>query len=156
MPTVTHRGGLHRGWRWFRIARAMSWAQWWAAVQVTAWVCVTRPALAVLPWRWVSAAFERTPVRDVPTDRKRVRALLWALRAIPKRLMPRRPCLTQALIGQRLLRQQGLSPDLKIGVLFEAGELQAHAWLEQDGVPIVGGADSPHKYARLEPTNPTA
>lgn len=147
---------LPRVIRWLRIGRAMSRDQWQAATRVAIWVCGTRVALAVLPWRWVSGAFDKTPVRETSPDQKKVRTLLWALRAVPRRLLPERPCLTQALVGRRLLRQLGLNPELQIGVTIESGRLQAHAWLEQDGVPVVGGADSPRKYARLEPTRPPA
>lgn len=135
-----------------RVARGLSFSQWVTAAQVAVWVGGTRVALALLPWQRVERAFGRVPIRREVVDRSRLRTVLWALNAVPRRLLPRRPCLTQALVGQRLLRQCGLDPAFKIGVRMEDGELRAHAWLERDGVPIVGGADSTRKYAPLRPT----
>lgn len=45
-------------------------------------------------------------------------------------------CLQRSLVLQSLLRRQGLSADLRIGVRKHAGAMQAHAWLEQEGRPL--------------------
>ena len=52
-------------------------------------------------------------------------------------------CLTQALGGQFLLSRHGYQPHLRIGVqIDEKGKLHAHAWVESEGVVIIGGPDS--------------
>lgn len=60
--------------------------------------------------------------------------------------MPARPCLTQALVGRLFLAREGVDATLHIGVAKSDGDLRAHAWLEQDGVIILGGARSRDEY----------
>lgn len=45
-------------------------------------------------------------------------------------------CLPRSLALQALLRRHGIETDLRIGVRREAGELRAHAWVEQAGSPV--------------------
>jgi hypothetical protein len=80
---------------------------------------------------WYDAEVERT---------------LWAVRATGRRLLPERPCLTQALVGRFLLAQHGLDASIQIGVTKEESDLKAHAWLEHEGTIILGGAQSRDKY----------
>lgn len=59
---------------------------------------------------------------------------------VGSRYIPGASCLTQALAAQVLLRRAGLDTTLRIGVKKEPAEgLKAHAWLECDGVIVVGG-----------------
>jgi hypothetical protein len=56
--------------------------------------------------------------------------------------VPKATCLTQALTVQALLRREGLSADLHIGVAKdEKGQFQAHAWLENNGTIIIGDCE---------------
>jgi hypothetical protein len=50
------------------------------------------------------------------------------------RLQPR--CLTLALIHMTLLRDNGISSQIVIGLPHEAPSPRAHAWIELDGVDI--------------------
>ncbi|MEA2563806.1 MAG: hypothetical protein QOH06_5310 [Acidobacteriota bacterium] len=50
-------------------------------------------------------------------------------------------CLPRALALQALLRRNGIPAELRIGVRREAGDLQAHAWIEAAGSPV--GEPSP-------------
>lgn len=45
-------------------------------------------------------------------------------------------CLTRSLLLDRMLRRRGVSSRLRIGVRLTAGVLDAHAWVEVDGVPV--------------------
>ena len=57
--------------------------------------------------------------------------------------VPKSSCLTQALAGESLLRELGYEPTLHIGVKKENREaFEAHAWLELNGVKIIGGPAS--------------
>lgn len=49
-------------------------------------------------------------------------------------LSPR--CLQRALVLQNLLRAQGGSADLRIGVRRHGSAIEAHAWVEQEGRPV--------------------
>jgi hypothetical protein len=56
------------------------------------------------------------------------------------RLVPGASCLTQALAAEVLIRRRGHPCLLRLGVARESsGSLRAHAWLESNGVAIVGG-----------------
>jgi hypothetical protein len=127
----------------------MSWAQWHAVGRALAWTIVTRIALFTLPWRVVSRYFERVPIDPHAANWERARHMLWAVAAVSRRILRDRPCLTQALVGQRLLRQCGISTDLRIGVARIEGEFQAHAWLELDDRVVLGGSSSPQRYTLL-------
>ena len=54
-------------------------------------------------------------------------------------------CLRKSLTLWFLLRQQGVSAELKIGTRFEQGEFQAHAWVEYRG-NAVGDRQNVRKY----------
>lgn len=45
-------------------------------------------------------------------------------------------CLRQALVVRAWLRRQGLDARLKIGVMRPDGQLDAHAWVELEGVAL--------------------
>ena len=45
-------------------------------------------------------------------------------------------CLPQSLALQALLRRQGLSSELRIGVSRAGGTVHAHAWVEHAGSPL--------------------
>jgi hypothetical protein len=45
-------------------------------------------------------------------------------------------CLPQALLVESILRRRGFSPELRVGVRKQADALDAHAWVELDGVAL--------------------
>lgn len=143
--------------RWTRRARTLkglSRLQWGALVHALLWIPATRAALAFLPWRWVSAAFDRPVVRPGPPDWDRARASVWAIDAVARRFLPRRPCLTQALVGQRALGRLGVETDLRIGaVRDDRGVFVAHAWIEHNGKVVLGGTDSTRRYSPFRAIN---
>lgn len=58
-------------------------------------------------------------------------------------------CLPRSLALQALLRRHGIEADLRIGVRREAGELRAHAWVEQAGGPVGEPADVELRFQPL-------
>jgi hypothetical protein len=71
--------------------------------------------------------------RDLPAE-KLIRAV-----EITARFVPAASCLTQAMAGQILLRRADHPATLRIGVLRTSeGLLNAHAWIECDGKPVLG------------------
>lgn len=60
-----------------------------------------------------------------------------AARHLPLRVL----CLPRSMVTCWLLRWQGHAAELRIGVRRTGNRLQAHAWAEQDGRPIDGGAE---------------
>jgi hypothetical protein len=51
------------------------------------------------------------------------------------------PCLPTALFLQWFLRRHGVTSHVRIGVRIVAGALDAHAWVECEGIPINDRAD---------------
>ncbi len=102
------------------------------------------------------------PQRTSATPQYRIRAS-WAARAAGQRLLPKRPCLTQALVLQYLLlRRRDDAAELHIGVTKDDGNLYAHAWIEREGHVLIGGARSPERYEcfgdlgpKIEPVHST-
>lgn len=99
--------------------------------------------------RWLKEIAGRLPARTQNSEAHRERAA-WAANAVGHRLLPERPCLTQALVLQYVLLRNGdESAQLHIGVAKRDEELRAHAWVERNGRVLIGGTASPHKYERF-------
>ena len=121
------------------------------ALLASAWSGLAAARLS-LSWRG-TAPLDAPPARPSPsgdpsvTDQGEVRRVTWAVRHAA-RLVPAATCLTQAIAARRLLARRGIRSDLRIGVARESdGKMRAHAWLECDGVTILGQAD--REYAQL-------
>jgi hypothetical protein len=61
-------------------------------------------------------------------------------------------CLPQSLALWWLLHRQGISSDLRIGVIPKAGGLEAHAWVEFQGVPLNDQDDVRERFAPFPET----
>jgi hypothetical protein len=59
-------------------------------------------------------------------------------------------CLRHSLVLWYLLRRQGIASELRIGVRREAGEFQAHAWVELGGLTLNDGQDVRRRYAAFD------
>lgn len=69
-----------------------------------------------------------------------------------RRFLPRRPCLTQALVARRALRKFGVETSLHIGAQHDGqGRFAAHAWIERDGRPVIGDNGRLSDYVRFTP-----
>lgn len=99
-------------------------------------VIVIRLGLWVLPFRTLRAilarAGQRSGLQRAPAH------LAWAV-AVTSPFVPAASCLTQALATDVLLRRAGYQGVLHIGVTLRHGRLAAHAWVEYDGVIMIGG-----------------
>lgn len=100
--------------------------------------------------RWVDR-WGRTATRASGLSLVEERRLLWAVGAAARRVMPQRPCLTQALTARILLARRGAHPTtLQIGVArSDDGSLAAHAWLERNGTILIGGGDASRTFLPL-------
>lgn len=122
------------------------------------WVCLVRAGLSLASHRRLRRAF-LPPRRLGPADRDAAARVGWAVRHAA-RLVPRATCLTQALAAQIMLARRGVPSVLQIGVDRAAdstgsARFEAHAWLEVDGLVLVGGtADSLARYARIASHGP--
>lgn len=109
-------------------------------------VLVVRIALWLLPSRMI---VRHMTALVMPNDSHRpyswasAPGIIWAVEAASRRI-PRATCLTQAIAGQLLLRWFGYGARFCLGVARQPdGAFRAHAWLEQHGLPILGGAGVP-------------
>lgn len=71
-----------------------------------------------------------------------------------RRGVVRGTCLTQSLALLRLLRREEIVGQLRIGVRLQAGQLDAHAWVEVDGEPMNDSPDVATRYAAYDHTLP--
>lgn len=122
-------------------------------IRVLCLTVLVRGLLSIWPLsdvsRWLKRVARRVPPRTQKNEAHRERAA-WASNAVGHRLLPKRPCLTQALVLQYVLLRSGdESSRLHIGVAKENEELRAHAWVERNGSVLIGGTASPHKYEQF-------
>lgn len=109
---------------------------------------------------WVSAALRLLPFSIVKRSCERLREhaasdpvsisqVAYAVNAATN-FIPGSACLSRALVCQRMLGNIGVRTQLKIGVMKKAkGMLDAHAWLEYEGMVIMGGSSELSMYSRL-------
>ena len=129
------------------------WRNWGLLLYTVMLTVCVRACLSLYSLNRVIWALRRVaaelPQRLPATRRYRLRAA-WAARAVGRRFLPERPCLTQALVLQYLLLRRGDDEaELHIGVAKNEDGLQAHAWVERNGQVLIGGADSPQEYERF-------
>lgn len=115
---------------------------------VRAWVylLVADLALRFLPVPRVGALLRRLGRRSRgEVDAGRLAGLVGA--ASRHHLWPM-TCLPRSLVLQALLRRHGIETELRIGVRRQAGELRAHAWVEEAGHPV---GEPPDVELRFQP-----
>jgi hypothetical protein len=75
--------------------------------------------------------------------------IIWAV-AVATRYVPVATCLTQALVGQVLLKQHCAPALLRIGVMKnQRGALQAHACVESQGQVVIGNVPDLSLFTEL-------
>jgi hypothetical protein len=109
-------------WR-TRVAVAVAclvWPPWLEVLPLPRLVVVPRADHPLPPTAWLVALGE---------------AVDWRLRGAPWPWT--RTCLRRALVLQRLLAARGHAVSLNVGVRRQHGALEAHAWIEHRGVPLL-------------------
>jgi hypothetical protein len=129
-----------------------------AVVRATLLLIAARIALLVTPFTSVLKFAARPPGRGVARSRRlQLDEMVWAVDAVGNRLFPRNPCLVQALVVQRLFVRAGQPAELRIGVRRDgASKLAAHAWVESDGVMVIGSRGLSDDFVPLPPIRPGA
>ena len=104
------------------------------AVRIALWMAPSRLTLRFLRRMGVAEG------RSRPTTWAMTSSITWAVQSVSK-FVPRATCLTQAIAAKLLLRRFDQDARLCLGVTHASdGTLRAHAWLEQDGRPVLGGS----------------
>ena len=123
-----------------------------ALVPATLQMVVARATLRALPLRKVLERVD-LPIQCVSDHAPLNVRTLRRIRAIERvghGLFPKSPCLTQAIVVQRLLRKKGYASDLRIGVRKGHGQpLEAHAWVEYRGAVVIGARGLSEEHTRL-------
>ena len=117
-------------------------------------VLFVRALLAIVPFRTVLRWAGKRTSLPTPTSAREAELcrMIWAVDVVGRRLLPRRPCLTQAVIVHRLLLRSGRPAELRIGVRRGADrQLEAHAWVESGGAVVIGGKVLAEGYTPLPP-----
>jgi hypothetical protein len=78
-------------------------------------------------------------------------AVARVVRIAARRGPVRAKCLSAALTLEALLRRHGHRGELKLGVRKRCGRLEAHAWIEHEGTPLMEPAGVRLRFAPLEP-----
>ena len=137
-----------------------SWGDKVLLVRALGLVSAVRIGLKVLPYRTVQRLMTRSSYPAGETFVSPEAALAYRRRVvgivqtIGKRTLGDKPCLTQALVAQHMLRLKGYETTMRIGVTKEGRELLAHAWLERDREIVIGGSETHAKYVPLVPVEP--
>jgi len=109
-------------------------------------VATVRVGLSLLPFqtlRRILTELAQGPTVGPRANRPSVDRVAWAV-TVASRYVPKASCLIQALAAQVLLARHGHPARLRIGVAKGAeGRLEGHAWLEHQGVIVVGGRELP-------------
>ena len=121
-------------WRRFR---ALGWADrrllGEAAVRLLLAWCLLR----LRPFMRVVATLDRArPGAGGAHDE--IRRVRWAVEAAARHLPLDLSCLPQALAASWMLIARGARPSLYFGVAAAGRGFESHAWVEVDGVPVVG------------------
>ena len=125
--------------RKLRQARGLRLRDWGTLLHAWVLLLVVDLALRTLPFPRVRDAARGAKARPCPDEQapwaevRRLHRLVGV--AARTHLYPMR-CLRQALALQWLLARRGISSELQLGVNKDAGSLNAHAWLEVEGVPV--------------------
>lgn len=101
--------------------------------------------------RWLTVRPGRAPVAPEPAAaaelaKSYARAVSIAAGNVPCRAR----CLERSLALWWLLRRRGVAAELRIGVRKPESELEAHAWVELDGLAINDRDDVGERYAAFE------
>ena len=135
---------LSRAWRtWRRLSRAQR------RLLMRAWLLLPLVVvrLRLLGFGRTQAALlgraAAPAAHDLAAAQATARLLLSAARWSP---LPA-SCLPRALVLARLLRDQGLVAELRLGVARPDDRFAAHAWVEHGGVPLAEAASVEARYA---------
>lgn len=107
-------------------------------------------ALRVLGLKRFGALLVRRPLHAEPQAAIGARSLAGLVNTAARHSPLAATCLTRSLLLVWLLRRRGIASDLRIGVRFVQGTLEAHAWVECDGVPVNDEARVAQDFAAFD------
>ncbi|MFC1879680.1 lasso peptide biosynthesis B2 protein [Chloroflexota bacterium] len=134
-------------------ARRLSLADWGLLLRAWIWLLLVDLGLRVFSFARFQRLFVGPSVIKSAYDTLATKAVIqrtWRLVDIASRYhLYKMSYLRRSLVLQRLLSRQGLKTELRFGVTKEDGILQAHAWLEFEGLPVGEPETLTERYTTL-------
>ena len=132
--------------------RALSAAQWLVVLTSLPLVPATQISLRFRGFsRTAVALARRSQRRAIPADPKDVREVAQAVDLVAGRAVIGARCLGRSLVLWFLLRRRGVDAELVIGANRpNAGELEAHAWVEVSGEPVNDAQDVRERFGSFD------
>jgi len=128
--------------------RTLSGADQRTLLTAAAWMPLFWLGLRFLSLPRFQARLQRSTVkRDAAMSLPEIQALGELVNIAARHTLGPRSCLTRSLLLGWLLRRRGVESQLRIGVRLTAGVLDAHAWVECDGVPVNDQPDVAERFA---------
>jgi hypothetical protein len=128
--------------------RALSRTDQRTLLAAAAWMPIFWLGLRFLGLPRFQARLQRSTVtRDAAMTLPDVQALGELVNIAARHTLGPRTCLTRSLLLGWLLRRRGVESQLRIGVRLTNGRLDAHAWIECDGVPVNDQPDVSTQFA---------
>lgn len=116
------------------------------AIQSLYWVFIIRIMIWIFPFYSVQKRVQKIAGNSNPhINHSMSMSRLRLMIVVAARYVPRATCLVQALAGFILFSRYDYSTSIKIGVLNENGEFEAHAWLEHDDIVVLGESEKGFK-----------
>nr|WP_319374717.1 lasso peptide biosynthesis B2 protein [uncultured Methanobacterium sp.] len=116
------------------------------AIQSLYWVFIIRIMIWIFPFHSVQKRVQKIVANSNPhINHSMPMSQLRLMILVAARYVPRATCLIQALAGFILFSKYGYSTSIKIGVLTENGEFEAHAWLEHNDSVVLGESEKGFK-----------
>ena len=91
-----------------------------------------------------------TPQTEPNSRNKRIALTAHIVNAADRHGPIHPSCLVKSLTLWWLLGRQGITSELRVGVRKEGGNLEAHAWVEREGIALNEPEERHHHYAAFD------
>lgn len=111
------------------------------AMESLFWVIRIRIMIWLFPFSTVQRKVQNIATKYPSSNHTITASRLRILIVSTSRYVPQATCLVQALAGYIVFSKYGYNTAIKIGVLTENGEFEAHAWLELGEKVVLGESE---------------
>lgn len=124
-------------------------------LSAVALLAATGLGLKLLGFKRIRATLLQRPAgintpSDLDAERQQALHTAFLVSAAARHGLYDAPCLPSAMTLQHLLRRQGIETALRFGVRKESDKLDAHAWVEHRGLPLIDGPEVHERYRAFE------
>jgi hypothetical protein len=136
----------------------LSRADQWLLIETTTLVSLVWLGLRLLPFQTLRRLLDKAGRKghsgpDHPNEHAEAARISALVDKAGRNFLGKDSCFPQALTGEMMLRRRGYDPVLRIGVAKTGGvakdgaaidgaNIKAHAWVELDGMVVIGGPQS--------------